>query len=96
MNRILRIAMLSVHSSPLGPLGTADTGGMSVYLLELSSELGKRGHRVDIFTRQTEKEYRADNRVRTKCPDHQPCCSGDSKVVSSSSLCTPASVLQGN
>jgi D-inositol-3-phosphate glycosyltransferase len=55
MNRILRIAMLSVHSSPLGPLGTADTGGMSVYLLELSSELGKRGHRVDIFTRQTKK-----------------------------------------
>jgi D-inositol-3-phosphate glycosyltransferase len=55
MNRILRIAMLSVHSSPLGPLGTADTGGMSVYLLELSSELGKLGHRVDIFTRQTKR-----------------------------------------
>lgn len=55
MNKNLQIAMLSLHSSPLGPLGTADTGGMSVYLLELSSELGKRGHRVDIFTRQTEK-----------------------------------------
>ncbi len=55
MGRILHIAMLSVHSSPLGRLGTADTGGMSVYLLELASELGKRGHRVDIFTRQTEK-----------------------------------------
>ncbi len=53
MGRILRIAMLSVHSSPLGRLGSADTGGMSVYLLELASELGKRGHHVDIFTRQT-------------------------------------------
>ena len=53
MGRILRIAMLSVHSSPLGRLGSADTGGMSVYLLELVSELAKRGNHVDIFTRQT-------------------------------------------
>ena len=53
MQRNLRIALLSVHSSPLGRLGSADTGGMSVYLRELASELGRRGHRVDIFTRQT-------------------------------------------
>jgi len=44
--------MLSIHSSPLGRLGSADTGGMSVYLLELASELGGRGHQVDIFTRR--------------------------------------------
>lgn len=48
--RPLRIAMLSIHSSPLGELGTEDTGGMSVYIRELSRELGKAGHRVDIFT----------------------------------------------
>jgi D-inositol-3-phosphate glycosyltransferase len=46
----LRIAMISVHSSPLGPLGAQDTGGMSVYIRELSRELGRLGHRVDIFT----------------------------------------------
>jgi D-inositol-3-phosphate glycosyltransferase len=46
----LHIAMISVHSSPLGPLGTQDTGGMSVYIRELSRELGRMGHRVDIFT----------------------------------------------
>ena len=46
----LRIAMISVHSSPLGPLGTRDTGGMSVYIRELSRELGRLGHPVDIFT----------------------------------------------
>jgi D-inositol-3-phosphate glycosyltransferase len=46
-----RIAMLSVHSSPLGRLGSRDTGGMSVYVRSLASELGRRGHRVDIFTR---------------------------------------------
>jgi D-inositol-3-phosphate glycosyltransferase len=47
----LRIAMLSVHSSPIGELGTKDTGGMSVYVRELARELGARGHRVDIYTR---------------------------------------------
>ncbi len=48
--RSLRIAMLSIHSSPLGPLGTRDTGGMSVYVRELAHWLGRMGHEVDIFT----------------------------------------------
>jgi D-inositol-3-phosphate glycosyltransferase len=48
---LLSIAMISVHSSPLGRLGTQDTGGMSVYIRELTRQLGLRGHRVDIFTR---------------------------------------------
>jgi len=47
----LKIAMLSAHSCPLGRLGTRDTGGMSVYVLELARELGKLGHRVDVYTR---------------------------------------------
>jgi D-inositol-3-phosphate glycosyltransferase len=42
--------MFSVHSSPIGKLGTKDTGGMSVYIRELARELGQRGHRVDIYT----------------------------------------------
>jgi len=49
----LRIAMLSAHSSPLGKLGAKDTGGMSVYVRELSRQLGRRGHRVDIYTRHS-------------------------------------------
>ncbi|MBW1980972.1 MAG: glycosyltransferase [Deltaproteobacteria bacterium] len=49
--KTLKIAMLSVHASPLGRLGTRDTGGMSVYVQELAVALGKRGHRVDIYTR---------------------------------------------
>ena len=43
----LRIAMLSVHSCPVGTLGTRDTGGMSVYIVELASALGKLGHRQE-------------------------------------------------
>lgn len=46
----LRIAMLSLHSSPLGPLGTRDTGGMSVYVCEVARQMANAGHWVDIFT----------------------------------------------
>ena len=47
----LNIAMLSVHSCPVGRVGSKDTGGMSVYIRELARELGRRGHNVDIYTR---------------------------------------------
>ena len=47
----LKIAMLSVHSCPVGTLGTRDTGGMSVYIVELASALGRLGHLVDVYTR---------------------------------------------
>jgi D-inositol-3-phosphate glycosyltransferase len=51
----LTIAMLSIHSSPIGVLGTRDTGGMSVYVRELAREMGCIGHQVDIFTRRRQK-----------------------------------------
>jgi len=47
----LKIAMLSIHSCPLGKVGGGDTGGMSVYIRELGRELGRRGHLVDVYTR---------------------------------------------
>jgi D-inositol-3-phosphate glycosyltransferase len=49
-SKTLKIAMLSIHSSPIGDLGTRDTGGMSVYVRETARELGKNGHHIDIFT----------------------------------------------
>jgi D-inositol-3-phosphate glycosyltransferase len=51
MSDQLKIAMLSVHSCPVGRVGSKDTGGMSVYIRELARELGRRGHAVDIYTR---------------------------------------------
>src|SRR5260221_9368602 len=51
MNPICRIAMLSVHTCPLAVLGGKKTGGMNVYVRELSRELGRRGIKVDVFTR---------------------------------------------
>jgi D-inositol-3-phosphate glycosyltransferase len=50
VGRTLRLAMLSLHSHPLGHLGASTTGGMSVYVLELARWLGNNGHAVDIFT----------------------------------------------
>lgn len=47
----LKIAMLSIHSDPIGELGSKDTGGMSVYIRELARELGRREHHIDIYTR---------------------------------------------
>jgi len=50
---IKRIALISVHTSPLAPMGGRKTGGMNVYVRELSHELGKQGYLVDIFTRRS-------------------------------------------
>lgn len=47
-----RIAMLSVHSCPLAPLGGRETGGMNVYVRELSRLLGQQGVAVDVYTRR--------------------------------------------
>ncbi|MCC6905735.1 MAG: glycosyltransferase [Anaerolineae bacterium] len=47
----LRVAMLSIHTCPLATLGGKKTGGMNVYVRELSRELSRRNVQVDIFTR---------------------------------------------
>ncbi|HEX6148336.1 D-inositol-3-phosphate glycosyltransferase [Nocardioides sp.] len=51
-----RVAMISLHTSPLDQPGTGDAGGMNVYVLELSKRLARRGVEVDIFTRATTSE----------------------------------------
>jgi D-inositol-3-phosphate glycosyltransferase len=43
--------MLSVHTCPLAALGGKETGGMNVYVREVSRELGRMGVEVDVFTR---------------------------------------------
>lgn len=48
-----RVAMISLHTSPLDQPGTGDAGGMNVYVIELSRRLASRGIGVDIFTRAT-------------------------------------------
>ncbi len=51
-----RVAMLSVHTSPLDPPGGGDAGGMNVYILETSRRLAEAGIAVEVFTRATSSE----------------------------------------
>src|SRR4030042_5256226 len=47
----MRIAQISYHTCPLASEEGKETGGMNVYVYNLSLELAKLGHQVDVFTR---------------------------------------------
>jgi D-inositol-3-phosphate glycosyltransferase len=49
---MLRIAMLSVHTCPLAPLGGWETGGMNVYVRAVSQHLSTLGLDIDVYTRR--------------------------------------------
>ena len=51
----MNIAMLSYHTCPLATLGGKDTGGMNVYVRDLTRELGRMGIHVDVFTRSQDE-----------------------------------------
>lgn len=51
-----RVAMITVHTGPLAALGGDKTGGMNVYVRDLSRALARMGLRVDIFTRAAEDQ----------------------------------------
>ncbi|WP_330458556.1 D-inositol-3-phosphate glycosyltransferase [Streptomyces sp. NBC_00820] len=53
LRRPRRVAMLSVHTSPLHQPGTGDAGGMNVYIVELAQRLAAINIEVEIFTRAT-------------------------------------------
>ncbi|WP_233221368.1 D-inositol-3-phosphate glycosyltransferase [Streptomyces carminius] len=53
VRRPRRVAMLSVHTSPLHQPGTGDAGGMNVYIVELAKQLAALGIEVEVFTRAT-------------------------------------------
>ena len=49
---MVRLAVLSYHTSPLAQPGTGDGGGMNVYVRELSSAFARLGHEVDVYPRR--------------------------------------------
>lgn len=49
-----RVALLSLHSSPLASPGNADVGGMNLYVRQLADGLSTLGVQVDIFTRKSD------------------------------------------
>lgn len=54
-----QIAMISFHTCPLASEEGKETGGMNVYVLELSRALTRLGHQVDIFTRSQDVHNKA-------------------------------------
>jgi D-inositol-3-phosphate glycosyltransferase len=46
-----RVAVLSVHTSPLDQPGSGDSGGMNVYIRAVSDRIAAAGAQVDVFTR---------------------------------------------
>ncbi|MER2093160.1 MAG: D-inositol-3-phosphate glycosyltransferase, partial [Saccharopolyspora rectivirgula] len=51
-----RVAVLSLHTSPLEQPGTGDAGGMNVYIAQTARRLAEHGTEVEIFTRATSSE----------------------------------------
>lgn len=47
--------MLSYHTCPLATLGGKDTGGMNVYVRDLTTQLGRMGVHVDVYTRSQDE-----------------------------------------
>jgi D-inositol-3-phosphate glycosyltransferase len=46
-----RLAILSLHTSPLAQPGAGDSGGMNVYVRELAAAVARSGADCDVFTR---------------------------------------------
>ena len=63
-----RVAMLSVHTSPLHQPGTGDAGGMNVYIVELAKRLAAINIEVEIFTRATTGALPPDGRAGPRRP----------------------------
>lgn len=47
-----RVALFSIHTSPLAPVGTQHAGGMNIYVRRLADELAREDIGVDVFTRR--------------------------------------------
>ena len=51
-----RVAVLSLHTSPLEQPGTGDAGGMNVYITQTATRMAQRGIAVEVFTRATSSD----------------------------------------
>jgi D-inositol-3-phosphate glycosyltransferase len=52
---VRRVAIISVHTSPLAQPGSGDSGGMNVYVRALAAGLAHAGVECDVFTRREDR-----------------------------------------
>jgi D-inositol-3-phosphate glycosyltransferase len=62
----LRIAVVSLHTSPTASLGHSANGGLNVYVREVCAALSQRGVATDVFTRQLEPDGPAVERLASR------------------------------
>ena len=55
--KVDRLAVICYHTCPLAAPGHGKTGGMNVYVRELSRNLGRIGLKVDVFTRHHGEDH---------------------------------------
>lgn len=65
VNPHCRVAVLSLHTSPVEQPGTGDSGGLNVYVRKVAEAMGRNGVLSDIYTRKTSPN---DPEVRTLAP----------------------------
>src|SRR5256885_12087655 len=63
---VSRVAVLSLHTSPVAQPGVGDGGGMNIYVRSLSSALARAGVACDVYTRA---EHPGQPRVVTVEPN---------------------------
>lgn len=47
----MRILMISDHADPLAKIGSKESGGQNIYVMNIAKLLAKEGHSVDVYTR---------------------------------------------
>ena len=63
----MRVAMISMHTSPLEQPGIGDAGGMNVYVRNVAEHLVAHGIEVDVFTRATRASQGEAGRDQGSC-----------------------------
>lgn len=47
----MRILMISDHADPLANIGSKESGGQNIYVMNIAKLLAKEGHQIDVYTR---------------------------------------------
>ena len=68
----MRIALLSLHTSPGAVPGSGDAGGLNVVVAEAARALARRGHDVSVFTRASSTHTSATGTSATDTPGERP------------------------
>lgn len=56
MSHALRVALISLHTSPLADAGSGDAGGMNIMVRHTADALADAGHAVTVFTRRADPD----------------------------------------